>query len=341
MFSPSVDVGEDLRQYARVKEEEMQARVAEYRKAKEQELVNELGQRIKEFEMKELLLENPHLLDTEPKFIREIKNLSDKLRKHLEASRHSTNVTFEPSPYSIKETEYLFALFDAELDDFRFKIECQLSNYLKVVKERSLQIDSIGEAHFEELKGIVEENLARPIEDVLRALKESAVNAKESIEQRRLEVSKQVRATLENTLHVELAKLAEDVSKDTQSFYRDLEKELMRRRRRLLLTLEKRIIDLSEGFDVKQCTEVREAEADYADEVTNLFLRYVGTFRLDADIPDDGSRIVSRTLDSLDMSHAARVRFILQFVKNFGDEQLFACIAQACGDVSDSISFRS
>jgi hypothetical protein len=338
MFSPSVDVGEDLRQYARAREEEMQVRVAEYRKEKEQELLHELGKRIKEYEMKELLSENPHVLDNEPKFIRDTKKLCEKLQKQLD---RTANTVFQPSPESIKESEYLCALFDSELEAFRFKIECKIRRNMENAKHQSAQVDAVGEEHLKELKNLFEEACVRPIEHNVRTLKAAVSEFKDTIERRTIKVLAEVCARVESNLPTELVKLAQDISENNESFYTDLKIQLMQTRRRTLLTLEKRIIDLSREFQVSKCDEVVEAEADYVNELTDLLLRYVGMFRHDGEIPDDGCHMISQTIDSLNMSHAARVRFILQFVKNFGDEQLFACIAQACGDVDDSISFRS
>ena len=331
MLSPSVDVGDDLRLYARQREEEMRKRVEAYRETRERELRDALGEEVKNFETTKLILENRSEFISEGNFLDEIKKMCHRLTNRIE-----TLISNSPQPV-LEDNDDLLIGLQSELDRVRFEIECEI---LAFYDRLTNDIRTVRVSGRESIQDHIDSRIASLHKDLIDVAQQIRNQKEETWEERKLE-----RARLEDDLENIFSKVSADLSRsfggEVDSLVKHVTERLDGNRRRLMLTLEKRIVDLSTAQ-----FPMRNSDLElYRSELGRLLLRY-----LEHISPQRSGRSSPESLGSIEASmnannvpHKYRVKFILSFVEKFNSPELMACLADSLGRRDDKqiVSLRS
>jgi hypothetical protein len=336
MISPSVDVGEDLRQYARVREEEMRSRVDEYRATKERELKEELTKRVAEFELKKFVFEHGEEIHKKDSFLNGINDMCKRLDRKL--TDLNEQVSFPDPMTDDVESDPIFLEFCAELDRVRFELECEILSYFK-------KIESDWNFATEHAKSTITRKVSEVKDQVISDVHEIQ-NRMSELEQRRTQIAKESFAQVSRSLDKELAIVHGTFENDCDELLTQMIEKRRREIRRLMLTLEKRIIDLSSSYNPKNPS--RDELEIYASEIENLFVRYIralsGSGRTRNYTSTTSLGTLETTMKANNVSLKERIKFIASFFEKYHSPELVACIANATSQthVLDSIvSLRS
>lgn len=345
MFSPSVDVSEELRQYARMREGEMRLRVDEYRKTREEELVQSLGDKIRDFELKEQLVMNPEAREEEDQIIRGLHIVCQRLRRRIELL-----ATDKSDEYLQKHADPLRDELESELqsevDKFRFGRECRIADECKRFEDLCMQIRAIEAVADTQVRHELHDKIVGPVKQLVDELKGILTVHTEKQQKRIQAVASEIHERASNAFNHDVRDLNQNLTKKFSCFVAERETELLRRRRKLLFTLEKRIKDLCCEVDLTGNHEVMEAEAEYKAELTHLLYRYLALFRNETPIPPEyrkSKESLPEIISALNVSKSEKIKFFTAFVEKFGNDEFFACLADSIKEPSpnDSISFRS
>lgn len=274
-------VSEDLRQYASAKEAEIRERTEALRKQKEDELKRIIGRRIIENELKQLGLKRMRggrpditkILDEHFEYL--VTRLRTKWSSSEFEGRDTPDLDYESEAAEVK------AKFKKFVDDARYLSEVALKKKAELVRDLMAEAStpqSFDDIHSENRNYVVDrvEELKKRIEhhaqDHAKLHAEVASTARAEVEL----VYKQKVSSMIHTIYGDVrqfhAMMADMVHADTPLCDRETALSF---RRRLLLTIEKRIQDLTRNFEVEKREKIRQMTQEYRLEVVKLFLRYV------------------------------------------------------------------
>ena len=323
MFAPSIDVGDDLRQYARKREDEMRQRVEVYRRTKEDELKNELAEKVRDFEITKLLVANKHLLKQRSC----LDDLEDMCERLEEKVRHQS------VEYPVAETDpitgELLKEFSEKLEEVRFEKECGILSLYKSVENACVNARSAAQHELvTDLRNQIGEVASGCVND-LEAIRDELSRLSETKALSRRSQLGNFEATIDDfllTASHEITKTFETESLEIQDHLRD---RLESQRRRLVITLEKRIYDLSRTFDPRSTPEAMEAKSMYQNELLELFVVYL---ELISGSQNKKSRnqlpsgSISSGMNSHNVSEKNRIKFITSFFEKFACRDLFSSL---------------
>jgi hypothetical protein len=333
MFAPSIDVSDDLRNYARKREEEMRERVEAFRKAEEEKLKNELVERIKVFELTQHMLENPELANKQS-VVDQIQPMCKRIEKSLDILERFNDDSLAYSGNDLNDE--LFRYFCDLLADRRFEIESLILSNHKAVEKGCLQLR---EQAIEDIQTLIQQAVDDERARVFREINELKGQLTAAVQERRsnrnqlkLEFQERASASFNMAVRDSLGEIGDE----TTALLIDTMKTFERKRRKLLFTLEKRIVDLSRFFDPQASPEVLETLHTYNEELKSILQKYLRVLGSNSTVPQHHSR--GGLIDLMDANHVSvrsRVKFITSFVEKFSSPDLFAQLGEALnGDVS-------
>jgi hypothetical protein len=338
MFAPSVDVGDDLRQYARKREEEMRDRVEAHRKLKEDELKQELSKKVEEYEITKLLSENKHLLE-QRSCLDDIESMCKRLKHRL---RNDT--VAHPAPEPDPVSEELWKELTEQLDRIRFEKECDI---LAVYKEAEKALRDAQKAAQEELRsGVanqVEKRLTEVAEEIVMLRNDVAElrdSQRISSESNIAELNSSSNRLLQDA-HQKILGTLEDESESLRS---SVKARLEAHRRRSVIALEKRIVDLSRHFDSRSSPEAIEAKALYQSELRDLMLVYVENIRRSGNWKpreNISSGTIAANMESNNVSEKNQIKFIASFFEKFSCPELLVSLTEALSQGDSLLSLGS
>lgn len=274
-------VSEDLRQYASAKEAGIRERIDAFRKQKEDELKRKIGRRIIENELKQLVLkrmregrpEITKILDEQFEYL--LTRLTTKWSPSEFEGRDTPDLDYESEATEVK------AKFNKFVEDARYLSEVALKKKAELVRNLMAEAStpqSFGDILIENRNYVVDrvDELKKRIEhhaqDRAKLHAEVATAALAEVES----AYKQKVSSMIHTIYGDVrqfhAMMADLVHTDMPHGDRETVHSF---RRRLLLTIEKRIQDLTRNLEMEKRETMRKITQEYRLEVVKLFLRYV------------------------------------------------------------------
>lgn len=338
MFAPSVDVGDDLRQYARKREEEMRDRVEAHRKLKEDELKQELSEKVEEYEITKLLSENKHLLE-QRSCLDDIESMCKRLEHRL---RNDT--VAHPAPEPDPVSEELWKELTEQLDRIRFEKECDI---LAVYKEAEKALRDAQKAAQEELRSGVADQVEKRLTEVAEEIVMLKNDVAELCDSQRISSESNI-AELDSSINRLLQEAHQKVlgtlEDESESLISSVKARLEAHRRRSVIALEKRIVDLSRHFDSRSSPEAIEAKALYQSELRDLMLVYVENIRRSGNWKprkNISSGTIAANMESNNVSEKNQIKFITSFFEKFSCPELLVSLTEALSQGDSLLSLGS
>jgi hypothetical protein len=340
----SGDIADELRAYAKEKEEGMRMRLTEFRHKKDKELKENLTERIREFELRRIFAERTRDGITEPvEILRDLELMIKRVRSQTQRAAGAHRVACTGDDFLIENLRMQLASdLEAKLGDVRFNRECEI---LAEYKQMTDQIQRIRAAISSDalIESTAPKDTLECIDGLSKLVRDRAANRESERKEMTRRVETEMQSILRkcvNELSVDCSGLLHGLSDSDQSSAQ----KLLSERRRVQITIAKRIRDLSAGADEARSVVTHEIVSEYREELTKLLIRC-----LHAQVLPDSSRSVSAGDSTPSIAHAIahvptkeKVKFIHTIFERFACGELASCVINRLDrGLEDSVSFRS
>ena len=332
----SPNVGEELRIYAHEREEEMRNRVAEYKRRKEEEYRKFSDESSREIEMIEFLANSdPSHVDI---ILRSIDDLIDKFRGIIDSNHESSNnmdlanLIRESEESRRENLEMVKEVVNERVSEFLFQKKNEIVGKYDRLKR---VVDEMRDDDFRWIDEIGDRNRWEKILNEIDIAHSELSRAANLSTSAKIEMERDIKSSCDLILRKETEKVQDEIREKITSLKFDLESDIKFRarkidsiRRRTLIAVEKRIWDIQQGVLERRQRAVAEVVAEYREELTRIFSRYLD--ELGGNVDDvklsDSPRIDFETLWNRrsPASLAYRVKFIQNFLERFGGDPALA-----------------
>ena len=296
-FAPSVVVADELRQYAKEKEEEMRQRLAAYRTRKEGELKAQVGEMIIEFEINEYFVKRIRAGKSADfhKLERDMDVLIDRitLRWGSACSAQDEGVV-SGDPSELRDR--VRAKLGEVLDDVRFKRECVVIDECEAIKAIVEDIRTAAETPVE--FSSVAANSHLPTVNAVNQFASKVEEVETNREKSDASLEHRMESVVSDILESSIASFANEFQSDMTEFRQSMSvltddevpRDVLSYRRRLQLTVQKRIHDLTVGYHEAKARATQEVVGEYQYHLLRVLTKY-----FDSIVSGDVSTLVSET----------------------------------------------
>lgn len=345
--SPAAMIGnqtaEELRAYAKSKEEEMLRRVSFFRERKEKELKRIVAERVLELEMKKTFAD---ALKRSESVTAPVERLSEEMERMIERietawlrDRECTkNTEAAASVNDVHQIrQQLVVELDKTLTDYRFQRE---SAILKKYETFRSHFQAVKSAENEEILLELDVDSSKQEFHIALGELDAAIANDDTLVSRALRfVSTDNIVNLNNDFSLSANAFLSEIRSLIDAFRQDVEttmfsdrantqneKGMLRCARRLTLAIQKRVVDLEREFERRKSEETREISAEYRMELTKLLVRYLALFRTDNFDEYEVPVRFSALFDQRKTPLRDRVKFITSVFEKFPSADLAAAV---------------
>ena len=334
---------EELRLYAKTKEEEMLQRVTAYREKREKELRKLVAARVLELELQkqfsDAIKNGEQIGDPASRLSEEVVDMIDKIKVSLSKTKECFKIT--EAKASINDVHQarnqLVRDLDNSLSDYRFQRESAILEKYEILRKNFETVKSAGNEKVQ--IDLTRHELRSDFSDKIDKLDSALVSDIESVSQALPEIHKKSICNVDKGFSHESSLTIGKIQRRVLDFLQGMkavrdshklplndEKALASYRRRLVLTIRKRVSDLEIEFERRKAEDGRELSSEYRLEITKLLLRYCSLFRTDkvdeCETPISFSGLFEKRKTPL----KERIKFIVSVFEKFPTADLLAAI---------------
>lgn len=334
---------EELRLYAKTKEEAMLQRVTAYRERREKEIRKLVAERVLELELQkqysDAIKNGEQIGDPASRLSEQIVDMTEKIKVSLSKTKECFKTT--EAKASINDVHQarnqLVNDLESSLSDYRFQRESAIIEKYEILRKNFETVKSAGDEKIQ--VDLSRQELRNDLIDEIEKLDSALDRDIDSVSQTLPELHKKSICSVDKGFSHEASLTIGKIERQVLDFLGGMEavhashrfpvndeNALASYRRRLVLTIKKRISDLQNEFERRKAEDGRELSSEYRHELTKLLLRYCSLFKAgsidECELPISFSGLFEKRKTPL----KERIKFIISVFEKFPCADLLAAI---------------